>query len=176
VTAFAEPLDIVFPASLPSSAIPAYSTDGKTWTAIPKLPGTTLPNGWSDGWYWDAQSSLHVLTLHATYYGMLKKGSKTAQALTLTLTAARPLNLTHGDRLTARLRSTFPGQATATLLAAGKSIAAQRITLTGKPQTLTLTLPPAARRSGSGKLTVHATAISEHASATVAITTVKTNT
>ncbi|MHB8650931.1 MAG: fibronectin type III domain-containing protein, partial [Gaiellaceae bacterium] len=71
VHAFAAPLEIVFPAA-PFGFAPAFSSDGgATWTAIPLLAGTTLPAGQQDGYYGDAAGAVHILTLHATYFGLL---------------------------------------------------------------------------------------------------------
>lgn len=71
VHTFAEPLEIVFPDAAAHLA-PGYSSDdGATWRAIPLLAGTTLPAGQQDGYYRDAVGAVHVLTLHASYFGLL---------------------------------------------------------------------------------------------------------
>ena len=69
--AFAAPLEIVFP-NAAANLVPSYSNDeGLTWTAIPLLSGTTLPDGQADGYFRDAAGAIHILTRHATYYGMI---------------------------------------------------------------------------------------------------------
>jgi len=71
VHAFAAPLEIVFPGAA-SGLAPGYSDDGGvTWIAIPHLPGTALPAGQTDGYYVDGAGAVHILTLHATYFGLL---------------------------------------------------------------------------------------------------------
>jgi hypothetical protein len=67
---FAAPLDLTFPNPAQGFA-PAYSEDGVTWIAIPKLAGTTLADGQQDGYYVAADGSVHVLTRHATDFGLL---------------------------------------------------------------------------------------------------------
>jgi len=71
VHSFAAPLEIVIPGGA-SGLAPGYSNDvGVTWTAIPKLSGTSLPAGQQDGYYVDSAGAVHILTLHATYFGLL---------------------------------------------------------------------------------------------------------
>lgn len=67
---FPAPLDVVFASPAPGFQ-PAYSEDGITWVAIPKLSGTSLPAGQQDGYYTAANGAVHVLTMHATYFGLL---------------------------------------------------------------------------------------------------------
>lgn len=70
VTSFAEPLVIRFPAS--SGSVPAYSPDGVSWVAIPRLGFRELPAGQRDGYFLNADGSYDVYTRHATYFGLLK--------------------------------------------------------------------------------------------------------
>ena len=79
---FPAPLDVTFANPGPNFQ-PAYSEDGITWIAIPKLAGTTLPAGQQDGYYVAADGTVHVLTMHATDFGVLTGltlwgGTKTA--------------------------------------------------------------------------------------------------
>jgi hypothetical protein len=67
---FPAPLDVTF-TNPGANFQPAYSEDGVTWIAIPKLAGTTLPAGQQDGYYVDADGTVHVLTMHATDFGVL---------------------------------------------------------------------------------------------------------
>lgn len=71
VHTFAAPLEVVIPGG-GSGFAPGYSTDGGvTWISIPLLSGTTLPAGQQDGYYTDASGTVHILTLHATYFGVI---------------------------------------------------------------------------------------------------------
>lgn len=68
---FAAPLEIVFPNASPG-LVPSYTNDeGLTWIAIPLLSGTTLPAGQQDGYFRDAAGAVHILTRHATYFGLI---------------------------------------------------------------------------------------------------------
>jgi len=69
-----------FPAG--AGTVPAYSIDGTTWTAIPQLASPALPAGQSDGYYVNADGSIDIYTLHATYFGVV---SPTAPAAPTTL-------------------------------------------------------------------------------------------
>lgn len=69
--AFDDPIEIAFPGAAAGLA-PGYSSDdGATWTAIPLLSGTTLPAGQQDGYYRDAAGTVHILSRHATYFGLI---------------------------------------------------------------------------------------------------------
>ncbi|HET8892833.1 MAG TPA: fibronectin type III domain-containing protein [Gaiellaceae bacterium] len=71
VHTFAAPLEVVIPGG-GSGFAPGYSTDGGvTWISIPLLSGTTLPAGQQDGYYTNASGTVHILTLHATYFGLI---------------------------------------------------------------------------------------------------------
>ena len=71
VHAFSAPLEIVIPGG-GSGFAPGYSNDGGvTWVSIPKLSGTTLPAGQQDGYFLDSSGTVHILTMHATYFGVL---------------------------------------------------------------------------------------------------------
>jgi hypothetical protein len=71
IHSFTQPVELVFPDAA-NGITPAYSTDGGTaWVKIPKLPGTTLPAGQQDGYYRDATGAVHILTMHATYFGVI---------------------------------------------------------------------------------------------------------
>lgn len=61
-------------------AIPAHSSDGINWPALPKLAGDWLPAGAHDGYYIDALGNLVILTRHMTFYG-LKKDQQIVHAL-----------------------------------------------------------------------------------------------
>jgi hypothetical protein len=157
VTVFSAPIELVFP-NVAAGSIPAYSHDGTTWTAMPKLTGTTLPAGYHDGWFRDAANNVHVLTLHATDFATLTSGSQVTKALRLTVGVVRTLNLNRGHSLRVRLASTLPGSATVTFTVKGKLVKKVTSKLTGRGQVVVLVLPKAARHASLGRLTVKANA------------------
>jgi hypothetical protein len=174
VTEFAAPIDLVFP-SVPVGAIPAYSHDGVTWTAVPQLAGTTLPAGYPDGWFSDATGSVHLLTLHATDFGTLAAGSKVTSALQLTVVVKRTLNLRYGHKILVHVTSSLPGTGTIAFATRGKTVASLNRTvsvkpvLTGKAQVITITLPRSARQIGAYVLTLNAHAGGETTSQAIKI-------
>ena len=155
VTSFREPLEIVFAAG---SGTPGYSRDGRTWTAIPRITGPRLPNGYADGWFAAADGSIHVLTTHATDFGVLAKGAKIAPALRLTAVSAKR----QGAKLTVRVATTLPARIQARLH--GASATAVRTSSTS----LTLRIP-AQCATKACTLVVRATAGGETAARTVRV-------
>jgi hypothetical protein len=174
VTEFAAPIDLVFP-NVPVGAIPAYSHDGVTWTAVPQLTGTTLPAGYLDGWFRDSTGSVHLLTLHATDFGTLAAGSKVTSALQFEVMVKRTLNLNYGHKIVVHLTSSLPGTGVITLETQGKAVLSLNRTvsvkpvLTGKAQVITITLPKSARQIGTYVLTLNAHAAGEAASQAIKI-------
>jgi hypothetical protein len=71
VTSFNQPLTVHF-ASPAGPTVPAHSPDGKTWTPIRALVAGNLPLGRADGYRRNSDGSIDILTLHATYFGVLK--------------------------------------------------------------------------------------------------------
>jgi hypothetical protein len=167
VTAFSAPIELVFPNS-PANAVPAYSHDGVTWTAIPQLTGTTLPAGYPDGWFRDSSGSLHILTLHATDFAPLATGSVVSSALELSVGVRRTLNLNYGHTLTMYLHSTLPATSNITFVGKAKvllttrdakgnaftTFATVKPALTGLSQIVTIALPKTARHTGPFTLTL----------------------
>jgi hypothetical protein len=93
ITSFSSPLVLHFPA--PATGTPEYSQDGGTWVAIPRLATPQLPAGQRDGYYLNADGSIDVYTLHATYFALLAPAAPTGLVaklkggtLTLSWTAA----------------------------------------------------------------------------------------
>ena len=118
LTSFAAPLELTFPGA-PAGFVPAYSTDGgATWTALPLLSGTTLPPGFRDGWFRDAGGTVHVLTLHATYFGVVSQASARSQSA-VTFSYTHPLRLARSHTVNVFVAPTLPGMATAVLRCAG---------------------------------------------------------
>jgi hypothetical protein len=125
VTHFSSPLELSFPGA-PGNIIPAYSRTGISWTAIPLLASPTLPPGLDDGYYRDNLGTLHILTRHATEYGLVVSGTSLkpvpeplalgytvnprvviGHPLTLTLTATRPAKIEIVLRKTSRTVTTW---------------------------------------------------------------------
>ena len=73
---FAAPLVLHFPAG--SGSVPAFSADGTTWSTIPQLASPALPAGQSDGYYVNADGSIDIYTMHATYFGVVSPLAPTA--------------------------------------------------------------------------------------------------
>ncbi len=71
VTAFVAPL-VLHISAIDSSEVPAYSQDGSSWRAIPRLASPALPEGQADGYYLNADGSVDIYTRHATFFGLLK--------------------------------------------------------------------------------------------------------
>src|SRR5262249_32803960 len=139
--------------------IPAYSEDGKTWTAIPQCPTAgTLPAGWPDCYYRAADGTLHILTIHATYYALLKKGSKVTAALVLHATAKVAAN-----KLKLSVRATLPGTVKLTLEHKGKALASWSRPVATRAKSLVLSLPAKARAAGSYVLVLDLKVAKEHA-------------
>jgi hypothetical protein len=155
VTSFREPLEIVF---APGSGTPGYSRDGRTWTAIPRITGPRLPNGYADGWFAAADGSIHVLTTHATDFGILAKGAKIAPALRLTAVSTKR----QGAKLMVRVATSLPARIQVRLQ--GASATAVRTSSTS----LTLRIP-AQCATKACTLVVRATAGGETAARTVRV-------
>jgi uncharacterized repeat protein (TIGR02543 family) len=62
------PITIHFTTALGANIV-AKSEDGLIWTAIPLLTGTTLPAGQSDGYYFDTDGKVVILSSHLTQFG-----------------------------------------------------------------------------------------------------------
>jgi hypothetical protein len=118
VTHFAAPLEFTFPPDA-SGDVPAYSINGTTWTSMPQLAGTTLPDGYKDGWYRDAKGAIHVLTLHATYFGLLASPSNAKPELIAKVSVSTPA----GSTLHVRVGATLPGSASIVLRAGSHVLA-----------------------------------------------------
>ncbi|MBI4171450.1 MAG: Ig-like domain repeat protein, partial [Actinobacteria bacterium] len=72
VTQFQAPLDIMLPNSSGSLVLPATSDDGIHWRQLPLVHETgVLPSTWADGFYRDGSGTVHVLTRHLTYFGLM---------------------------------------------------------------------------------------------------------
>ena len=82
VTTFSAPL-IVHLSSVTPGFQPAYSHDGVKWTFIPRLSSPSLPAGQLDGYYRNADGSIDIYTLHATFYGVVEDVAPPSRVLHL---------------------------------------------------------------------------------------------
>ncbi len=70
VTRFAKPIKLSISASEVGN-VPAFSKDGITWTPIPRLFSLPLPPTQDDGYFINADGSVDIYTMHATFFGLL---------------------------------------------------------------------------------------------------------
>lgn len=76
-----DPISISVPGPYPADYVPAFSTDGVTFTAVPKLTGTTLPNDKNPdgsykvqtGYYIDSNGQVVILSRHATLFAAVTR-------------------------------------------------------------------------------------------------------
>jgi len=134
VHSFSAPLEVVIPGG-GSGFAPGYSNDGGvTWTAIPLLSGTALPAGQQDGFYRDSSGTVHILTLHATYFGVL--GDLVMQ------TYIRPSFPKGSRNVFVYLAPQRPASATVVLEThAGKALKSMKVTLPAGSTRLKIPLP-----------------------------------
>ncbi len=153
ITSFAVPVDLSFP-DAPADFVPAYSHNGTTWTEIPVIADPpTLPTGWPDGWYRDSSGTVHILTRHATYYAELTNNNGITQALQLTVSVSRTLNIVSTRVITLHLNSSFPSVATIELSRGSRRIAAWREHVSATSLLYVLQLPRSGLQKGSATLT-----------------------
>jgi hypothetical protein len=160
VTRFSAPLEFTFPAA-ESGAVPAYSINGVSWTRMPRLAGTTLPSGFVDGWYRDRSGDVHVLTRHATYFGLLDRTVSVTHELRAAVRVAKRLDLRRSHTLRLRLTATLPSRVVIALRRGGHVIATiARTVRKGRARAFSLRVP---RATGAGiaRLAVTVTAGAE---------------
>jgi hypothetical protein len=136
VKSFAHPLELVF-GGAPGNVIPAWSANGLAWTAVPRILAGPLPVGLEDGWYRDSSGAVHLLTSHATDFGLLASVAglvPTREPAALGYVA--PAKVRFGRRLVIRVTATRPG--TLAIALAGRSWHRK---LSGA-EVLSLALPP----------------------------------
>jgi hypothetical protein len=156
VTSFEKPLELVFAAG--TIGTPGYSRDGRTWTAIPRITGTTLPAGYRDGWYRAADGTTHVLTLHATDFGVVKKGQKLRPALVATVRAPRAVNVHASTGFGIVVSTSLPATTVITLRTpSGRRVKVRQVQ-TSRMTTVAIRLPAGARSAGRYTLIVDARA------------------
>jgi hypothetical protein len=111
VHALAGVLDIHFP-SAALDAIPATSEDNVVWSPLPSLGSHALPGGVAAGFFRDDQGTVHILTTHLTYFGLMR-----APASKLAFRVVGSVHYVLGKQTTvaARLQSTRTANVTATL-------------------------------------------------------------
>src|SRR5262249_49399273 len=59
----------------PADAIPSTSEDNVSWSPLPALSSHDLPGGVPAGFFRDQNGTVHVLTTHLTYFGLLRPAS-----------------------------------------------------------------------------------------------------
>ena len=98
ITSFpaANPLEIIFD-NATDDAAPVLSSDSVlTYRDIPRIPGTTLPAGYIDGYWFDAATrKIHILTTHLTVFAIVRDVAPPSAPRSLTGVIA-------GDGLTLR--------------------------------------------------------------------------
>lgn len=151
---FARPLDIEF-ATAPTGVLPAVSTAGSKWRALPRLRSHALPAERRDGWFRDRRETVHVRTRHASVFGLLTR----RRALGLALAAPEQLDVRRAQSLAVALQVTRPAQVVVTLARGRSTVARFRHVLADRSVTrLVLVLPRAARAPGRYRITVTANA------------------
>ena len=155
VTSFRRPLEIVF---APGSGTPGYSRNGRSWTAIPRIPGPTLPTGFPDGWFRAGDGSIHVLTMHATDFGVLKRGQKLQAVLTTTVRAPRVVNLQSASGFEIVVTTSLPATSVIALQAPGGERIEVRRLRTARPTPVVIGIPTGMRSPGTYTLIVHSKA------------------
>jgi hypothetical protein len=68
------PIDITL-RNPPKGYFPVTSEDGVAFRAIPLLSGTTLPDAQQDGYFVDADGTIHILTRHVTIFAAVFKAN-----------------------------------------------------------------------------------------------------
>ena len=151
IQSFDQPLELVFDAS--PSGVPSFSEDGIAWSPLPKLASDTLPEGQADGYFVDTNGSVHVLTRHLTFFGVLMpkshKGSKSPRAakatkLAMSVSGSVVRLQGGGRRISVTVRMTKPARVVATLYSPhGERVQSWTRTVGAGASTLNLILPAA---------------------------------
>lgn len=110
VTTMQEPLDLTFWGSNPPTVLPSFSEDGIDFTSMPQLSSPELPAGFRDGWFRDPDGTVHILTLHATYFGLLDPSTKTHPELTAKVRVPRTIHSVSANGLTLTVSPSLPGR------------------------------------------------------------------
>jgi CSLREA domain-containing protein len=121
ITTFDAPVEVTFPKP-PPGLVPSYSLNGISWTAMPQLKSPSLPAGYKDGWYRDSTGTIHIFTLHATYYGLLNGSTPATRELAAQITV--PSVIQAGSKhLDVSIDPTLSGRATLIWRAGGRILA-----------------------------------------------------
>jgi hypothetical protein len=116
----------------------------------------------TDGYYKDSLGALHILTLHATDFGLLTTpAGKAAAPEPLSLGYSIPARIKAGGNLRGEVLATRAGALTITLTHGGKTLATRHAELTTAPKTLSIPLPVTAR-AGVYKLKLAISAGPDH--------------
>jgi hypothetical protein len=108
---------------------------------MPELSSDTLPAGFHDGWYRDPSDTIHVLTFHATYFGILESAAAAKSEFAVAFSYPHTLDVRKQKKLTVTLTSTLPGKLALVLRKGSHVVAKTMIAVTAKKTTATLVLP-----------------------------------
>ena len=154
LTRLAVPLELEFPGA-PGNVMPAFTVDGNHWTAIPELGSSTLLHGLTDGWYRDNHGDLHILTLHATIFGLLSKGTGLAAAQSRLPSATRSRGGSGSAAASYRFACSRPApESPGHPGRKGRTLASWRRQLPAASRVLELALPRAAKSAGADGLSL----------------------
>jgi hypothetical protein len=109
VNKFSKPVAINFPnpsnvttTTSSNVGVPAWSTDGLTWTLIPALTSAELPSNLNDGYFINSDGTITIYTRHLTIFGLRLKQSPliiSAPSQELEPTKSMQLTLSGGNGL-----------------------------------------------------------------------------
>jgi hypothetical protein len=153
-------VDIRF-ASAGAGAHVVTSQDGRTWRDIPQLATLELPIGQDDGWFRDADQTVHVLTRHLTYYALV--GEQLSTRLALRIITVRRLWLENRSFVAVRMSLTAPARVTGSFVGPdGEVVPGQTIkTPTRHAGVTILRVPLKVTKPGSYRLQMHAEGIGQ---------------
>jgi hypothetical protein len=170
VTSLAGVLDIDFP-NAPLDAIPASSEDNVVWAPLPALSSHDLPGGVPAGFYRDSSGTVHVLTTHLTYFGLLRAASSK-----LAFRVVGTVRYVVGAQKTVavRLQSTRAVKVTASLFSPrGSRLEVWRLQAKAGTSMVRLRWPAKAEVAGVYTITVGAASGSQNASRAIHVQVVK---
>jgi adhesin/invasin len=143
-------LDIHF-ANAPADAIPATSEDNAVWSPLPALTSHALPDGVGAAFFRDDSGTVHVLTTHLTYFGLLR-----APASKLAFRVVGSVRYVLGKQTTvaARLQSTRTAKITAALFSPhGKQLTTWKLQIKAGTSLVKLRWPGKVKALGTYTIT-----------------------
>jgi hypothetical protein len=126
---------------------------------MPELRAPRLPAGFRDGWYRGSDGTVHVLTLHATYFALLRTDAKCAAPFTAALLVAETRGAGRPKQLSVTVTPSLPVQVVFVLRGKGSTIVARKtaVLAASLPARVALALPFGVR-AGSYRLSAVVTA------------------